>query len=237
MARRLCTICARGGSKGVPNKNVRPLFGRPLIAWTIDQARASGLFALVAVSSDSAAILDAAGAAGADLLIERPLELASDHAAKVPAIHHAFRTAEARTGLRFDTFVDLDCTSPLRLPADIAGAVAMVESGEAGNVLSVAPARHSPYFNQLEAAADGTVQVAKKLDKPVLRRQDAPACYDVNASVYVWQREPFMSEPYLFDRRTRLYVMPAERSVDIDSELDFAFVEFLMGRTLRAAAE
>lgn len=232
--RRLCTICARGGSKGVPGKNIRPLFGKPLIAHTIEQAKASRLFALVAVSSDSPAILAAAKEAGADLLIDRPADMASDSAGKLPAIHHALRMSERLTGRDYAIQADLDCTAPLRLPEDIAGAIALVESGAADNVISVAPARHSPYFNLLETDAEGFARLSKPVDPPIERRQDAPPCFDINASIYVWRREPFLAQPYLFGPRTRLYVMPPERSVDIDSELDFQFVEFLMGRA-RAA--
>lgn len=227
---RLCTICARGGSKGVPGKNVRDLAGMPLIAHSIRQARDSGLFAAIAVSSDSALILETAKAWGADLVIERPAEMASDTAPKLPVIHHAIQSAEAALGRSFATLVDLDATSPLRLPEDIAATVRMVETGEAGNVLTVTPAHRSPYFNMLEQDADGTVRLSKPLPNGVVRRQDAPACYDMNASVYTWGRHPFMEVPYSMDARTRLYVMPRERSIDIDDDVDFAIVEFLMRR-------
>ena len=229
-ARRLCTICARGGSKGVPNKNIRPLFGKPLIAHTVEQAKASQLFALVAVSSDSPAILAAAKAAGADLLIDRPAEMANDTADKLPAIRHAWQMSERLTGRSYDILTDMDCTAPLRLIEDIAGALALVESGGADNVISVAPSRHSPYFNLLENNAEGFGGLSKPVNPPIVRRQDAPPCFDINASIYVWRREPFLANPFLYGPRTRLYVMPPERSVDIDSELDFQFVEFLMGR-------
>ncbi len=234
--RRLCTICARGGSKGVPNKNIRPLFGKPLIAHTIEQAKASRLFALVAVSSDSPAILAAAKTAGADLMIDRPAEMAHDTAAKLPAIQHAVRMSERLTGRSYAILADLDATAPLRLTADIAGAVALVESGAADNVISVAPARHSPYFNLLETDGDGFARLSKPVDPPIVRRQDAPPCFDINASIYVWRRDAFLAKPYLYGARTRLFVMPAERSVDIDSELDFRFVEFLMGRARATAS-
>jgi len=227
---RLCTICARGGSKGVPNKNIRPLLGKPLIQHTIEQAKASRLFQLVAVSSDAPAILDAAGRAGADLLIERPEHLANDAAAKLPAIQHAVLEVERRAGLRFDILTDLDATSPLRTLEDIAGAIAMVESGEADNVLSATEAKHSPYYTLFELDEHGAPQVSKKLDKPLVRRQDAPFCYAGNASIYVWRREPFLSEPYLFSPRTRIFPMPADRSIDIDTETDFQMVEFFMRR-------
>src|ERR1700704_6139778 len=114
--KRLCTICARGGSKGVKGKNLRPLLGRPLIAHSLEQARSCGLFELIAVSSDASEILEVARAFGADLLIQRPDELASDTAAKIPAIRHAVLEAESRSAQHFDTLVDLDATSPLRIP-------------------------------------------------------------------------------------------------------------------------
>ena len=111
----LCTICARGGSKGVPGKNIRPIAGKPLIAHSIDQAKRTGLFAAVAVSSDSEEIIETASAWGADLVIRRPEEMATDRAGKLPAIRHAALTAEERLGRKLDILVDLDCTSPLRL--------------------------------------------------------------------------------------------------------------------------
>lgn len=226
--RRLCTICARGGSKGVANKNLRALLGRPLIAHSIEQARASGLFERIAVSSDSAAILDAAGRHGADDLVERPAEMATDTAAKVPAIRHCVETVEARVGRRFDTLVDLDATAPLRLPEDIAGAVRLLEERGIANVITGAPARRSPYFNLVEVGADGIARLSKPLPAAVVRRQDAPPCYDMNASIYVWRHDALFEDPPIFKQDTALFVMPEERSVDIDSELDFRIVHMIL---------
>lgn len=227
---RLCTICARGGSKGVPGKNLRLLAGRPLIAHSIEHALASGLFDVVAVSSDSDEILEAAARAGAGHLIRRPDELASDTAAKAPAIRHAVAESEVRTGRRFDTLVDLDATAPLRLPEDIVGAVALLEERGVTSVITGAPAHRSPYFNLVERGPDGVVRVAKPLPGGVVRRQDAPACFDMNASIYVWRRDPFMADPKVFYADTLLFEMPPERSLDIDSPLDFEIVGFLMER-------
>ena len=223
-------MCARGGSKGVTHKNLRPLAGRPLIAHSVEQARASGLFEAIAVSSDSPEILAVAASAGADLLVRRPAELATDTAAKLPAIRHCLESVEQRSGQRFDVLVDLDATSPLRLPADIVGAVALLETGGAGNVITGAPARRSPYFNLVERRQDGTVGLSKPPSGPIVRRQDAPACFDMNASIYVWWRDDFLAHPAIFQDRTRLYEMPEERSIDIDSELDLAIVAFLLQR-------
>lgn len=227
---RLCTICARGGSKGVKNKNVRQLHGQPLIAYSIRQAKECGLFSAVAVDSDSDQILAVAAEWGADHLIKRPDALATDQAAKLPAIQHCVSEVERITGQTFDVIVDLDATSPLRIPDDIAGSVRLLEERGAGNVITGMPARRSPYFNLVELDEDGVAVLSKKLAVPVVRRQDAPRCYDMNASVYVWRREVLFSGTTVFNRDTLLYEMPEERSIDIDSELDFAFVEFLMNR-------
>lgn len=231
----LCTICARGGSKGVPGKNLRPLLGKPLIAHSIAQAKESGLFAAVAVSSDSEEILDAAKRHGADVLVRRPDEMATDAAPKVPAIRHCFETTERALSRIFPVFVDLDATSPLRLPQDIVGAVRLLEETGASSVITGAPARRSPYFNLVELDARGVPHVSKQLSTPLPRRQDAPRCFDMNASIYVWRRDAFLASPTVFYDDTRLFEMPEERSTDIDSALDWEIVQLLMARQERAA--
>lgn len=225
---RLCTICARGGSKGVKGKNIRELLGKPLIAHSIAQAKASELFELIAVSSDSDAILQASNDFGANILVKRPSEMASDTSPKVPAIRHCVKEVEKITGQRFDTLVDLDATSPLRTSEDIVAAVALLEEKEVANVITASPARRSPYFNLVELNELGVVELSKLPKTPIVRRQDAPKCYDMNASIYVWKYEALFRDPAIFQKDTLLYVMPEDRSIDIDSELDFMFVEFLM---------
>lgn len=224
----ICTICARGGSKGVPGKNIRLLMDKPLIAHSIGQAKATGLFAAIAVSSDSDRILDAAREYGADLLIKRPAELASDTAGKLPAILHALTESEIRLGITADYLIDLDATSPLRLPGDIQACADLLIDTGASNVITGAPAHRSPYFNLVERAPDGTVQLSKQLPSPVLRRQDSPDCFDMNASIYGWRREVLRDDPKLFYPDTQIYVMPRNRSIDIDEELDFAIVTMIM---------
>lgn len=225
---RICTICVRGGSKGVPGKNWRELAGLPLYAHSIKQARESGLFDKIVISTDAPEVLAKAVEFGADLAVDRPAELASDTAGKVPAIAHAVETAEAHFGLTFETCVDLDATSPLRLAEDIVGAVELLESTNSESVITGAEAHRSPYFNLVEADENGFVSTAKKLPNGVLRRQDAPKTYDMNASVYVWRRAALLEGKKVFFDTTRIYEMPAERSFDIDSELDFKIVQLLM---------
>ncbi|QDF39289.1 acylneuraminate cytidylyltransferase family protein [Bradyrhizobium symbiodeficiens] len=230
----LCTICARGGSKGVVGKNARDLLGKPVLAWSIAQARETGLFDAIAFSSDSNALLDAALKAGADIAVKRPDEMATDTAPKLPAIRHCLERAIAQTGRTPEIFVDLDVTSPLRLASDITGAVALLRESGTRNVITGAPARRSPYFNLVEQRTDGSVGLSKTADPPITRRQDAPRCFDMNASIYVWRVAPFLEQPAVFYPDTRLFEMPEERSIDIDSDLDFALVELLLRQRLPA---
>ncbi len=225
---RICTICVRGGSKGIKNKNIRPLAGRPLLAHTLEQARKCKLFQWIAVSSDSDEILRVASSWGADELVVRPPELALDTSPKIPAIRHCVETVEQRTGKPFDIVVDLDATSPLRHIEDIKGAVALLEDQGISNVITAAPARRSPYFNLVELGEDGVARLSKPLKESIVRRQDSPPCFDMNASIYVWKRAALFNNPTLFNTDTGLFVMPENRSLDIDTELDFEIVEILM---------
>jgi CMP-N,N'-diacetyllegionaminic acid synthase len=230
---RLCTICARGGSKGVKNKNIRQLMDKPLIAHSIAQAKSSGIFDLVAISSDSEQILKVGEEWGADILIKRPDILATDQAAKLPVIQHCLKEVEKITGQFYDTVVDLDATSPLRIIEDIIGAVDLLEKRRVSNVITGMPSRRSPYFNLVEINQNGYVELSKTLSQPIVRRQDAPVCYDMNASIYVWNREVLLSNDKLFMPDTLLYAMPEERSIDIDSELDYDLVELIMKRRIK----
>ncbi len=224
----ICTMCARGGSKGVAGKNGRLLLGRPLLAWSIEQAKQTGLFSTIAFSSDCDMLIEIALHFGADIAVKRPDEMATDTAAKLPAIRHCLEQAMLRTGEHPDIFVDLDVTSPLRLASDILGAVNLLRDSGARSVITGAPARRSPYFNLVEERADGTVGLSKVADPPIVRRQDSPRCFDMNASIYVWNVASFLSDPRVFYPNTRLFEMPEERSIDIDSEIDFTLVELLL---------
>jgi N-acylneuraminate cytidylyltransferase/CMP-N,N'-diacetyllegionaminic acid synthase len=228
----ICTICARGGSKGIKNKNIRELAGKPLLVYTLEQAKVSELFDLVAVSSDSAEILEVARACNADFLVERPAELAMDTTAKIPVVRHCVEAAEQFSRTKFDVIVDLDCTSPLRLVSDIKGAVDLLQSSNALNIITAAPARRSPYFNLVELDDANVVRLSKPLEKPIVCRQHSPQCFDMNASIYVWKRSALFDLPTVFNSDTRLFVMPPERSIDIDTELDFEIVEFIMRKRL-----
>ena len=230
--KRLCTICARGGSKGVKNKNIRNLCGKPLIAYSIEQAQVSQLFDDIAVSSEDTRILDIARTYGVQHLIQRPPHLATDNAPKLSVIQHCVRETENHVGDVFNTVVDLDATSPLRDIEDIVTAIQILERSDAHNLLTGTLSRKSPYFNMVDTLDNGAVRLIRPMKPPIVRRQDVPKTYDLNASIYVWNRNALLSCNTLIDEHTVLYVMPPERSLDIDSELDFEMIEFMMRKRM-----
>ena len=236
--KRVCTILARAGSRGAPGKNTRLLGGVPLVTHSIRHAQATGLFDTVVVSTDDPAVRRIAEGEQVDLVIVRPAELASATAGKLPAVVHAVEAAEVQLGRDFDVVIDLDVTSPLRTPEDIAAAVNLLEADTGvTNVITGTPARRSPFFNLVERAPDGTVSLVRPTDPPILRRQDAPECFDMNASVYVWWRARLSAGLPVVNPGTRLHVMPEERSHDIDSELDWSIVTYLHGLANGLAAD
>jgi len=354
---KLCTIGMRGGSKGVPGKNVRHLLGKPLMAYTIEQARDSGLFEHIVVTTDMEEIAEISRNYGAESWFLRPTEMANDKAAKLPAIKHALLEAEKHYEQKFDVVVDLDVTSPLRFVSDITNAFEQFSRENADILISATTSRKSPYFNMVEffegklklvkhenlgsifikpnasirdtiatlnqtgekclivvqddrsflgTLSDGDLRKAiyngagmndsiekifnrdsisvvdgkykeeeiKNLFKSnkfdlipvinndrivvnfitweefftdeqskikqvlnvpnnlIVRRQDAPKVYDMNASIYIYKRNVLLTTETNFTDNTSLYTMPEERSIDIDTELDFEIVEFLMKKRL-----
>ncbi len=229
----VATICARGGSKGLPRKNVRLLAGRPLIAHTIEQARACRAISQIYVSTDDDEIAEVARASGAVVPYRRPPELATDQAAKLPAVEHLLRHVESQ-GVRVDVAVDLQPTSPLRFSEDIEGALRL--SDTAPLVVSVTEPSHNPYYTLVETREDGTLALSKPATFD--RRQDAPAVWGLNGAIYVWQRAAIAhaAEHGFWSVPARPFVMPRNRSVDIDDLEDFEMAEWLMQRRARAGS-
>lgn len=228
MSKILCTICARGGSKGVKNKNIKHIYGKPLIAYTIEQAKASELFDHIVISTDSDDIANIAKEYGAEVFFKRSAELASDTAGKLEVIRDAFIRSEKYYNKTYDYLIDLDATAPLRDTDDIVNSFKQFLEDNNDNLITAMPSRRSPYFNLVEQDKSGKLYLSKKLDDTIVRRQDVPKSYDMNASIYIWKRDTILNKNSLFLEKTGLYVMPEERSIDIDTELDYKFVEFLI---------
>ncbi len=225
-SRVLCVITARGGSKRVPGKNIRPLAKKPLIAWTIDAARACGdLLHAVVVSTDDEAIARVAHEAGAEVPFMRPPELSTDDAKSLPVVQHATTFIEKRDGVTFDWILLLQPTSPLRTAEDIKDALRLAERAPYHSVVSVKPMPVHPIFAK-KIDVDGLLQTFMLEEPEGLRRQDvSPPAYCRNGAIYLTRREVLMEQNSLYGKCIGALVMPEERSVDIDSPLDFALAE------------
>lgn len=222
--RTVATICARGGSKGLPRKNVLPFAGKPLVAHTIEQALACPGISDVYISTDDDEIADVAHRFGAQVPYRRPVELATDQAAKIPAVEHLVAYLEEQ-GEVIDFVVDLQPTSPLRAPEDLANALALVDRADL--VVSVTEPSHNPYYSLVEVAADGTLHLSKTHE--AVRRQDVPQVWGLNGSIYVWRRAALKQAVTqgFWGVSILPSVMPRERSVDIDDAFDFEMAEWL----------
>ena len=226
----LATICVRGGSKGLPGKNIRPLLGKPLLAYTIECARACPVVEHIVVSTDSDEIAAVAEKWGVPVPFRRPDKLASDTSAKIGAIRHAVKYVEKHSGYHPDIVVDLDAGVPLRAPEDITACVdVLVKNPHLDAAVTVYEAERNPYFNMVEFRGE-LIHLVKRAPNPVVRRQDAPLVYSVSASVFAWRRGS-MSVTHLYKGRWGGCVVPRERAIDIDHEIDFQFVEFLLKRS------
>ena len=226
-------IGARKGSKGIPGKNFRPLCGKPLIDWSLDQLLDNPRVGAVVVSTDDAEIYDYATARGALKIGLRPAHLATDTAGKWGVWQHALAASEALIG-PVGAFLDLDCTSPLRRPEDIDAALDLYKIEHPDLVMSCCEARKNPYFNLVEPDASGALHVSKPLPGGVVARQQAPVVYEHAASTYVVDPAYLKRSNGLWEGRVIPYLMPPERCVDIDTPFDFRLVEFLMQEAMNA---
>jgi N-acylneuraminate cytidylyltransferase len=219
----LAVISARGGSKGVPRKNVRELAGRPLIFWTIDSAKKSKYIDRLILSSDDEEIIDVARALGCEVPFVRPGALATDTARGVDVLCHAVQHA----GADYDYVVLLQPTSPLRTVTDIDTAIELCVQKAAVSVVSVTEASKSPYW-MYQMNDDGLL--VPFVENAPSNRQQLPLSYVLNGAVYVCEVKELLASREIIDAQTLAYVMPAERSYDIDSETDFVICEFLKTR-------
>jgi CMP-N-acetylneuraminic acid synthetase len=222
----LCIICARKGSKRLKNKNIKKLFGKPLIFHTIKQAINSKIFDKVVFSSDSKKLIKMAIKFGALSWFVRPKKLSNDKAAKMPVIKHAILEAEKKFGYKFDYICDLDVTSPLRKISDIRNAFKKIKISNQDMLISGNKARKNPFFNMIQKNGKNSVKLVIKPKKFYVRTQDAPAVYELNASIYFWKRNACFIQKGPFCKKTFFYEMPYKRSIDIDNLSDFKLVEF-----------
>lgn len=222
-------IFARGGSKGIPRKNLKLLGGKPLIAHSIDIAKACPSIESVIVSTDDDAIADVSRKFGADVPFMRPGELATDKAPEWLAWRHAIRWHEEHRG-KFDIFLSLPTTSPFRNVADVESCIACLrQDTQADIVVTATEASRSPYFNMVRMDGDGYAHLVMN-GREYAHRQDVPAVYDLTTVAYAARPGFVLSAARYFDGRVRMVQVPPERAIDIDTPLDFEIAEFLASR-------
>jgi CMP-N,N'-diacetyllegionaminic acid synthase len=225
----LITICGRGGSKGIPGKNIRFLAGKPLIAYSIEVAHnfSEKYAADIALSTDDAAIKQVAADYGLVSNYTRPAELSTDNAGKIETIYDLLSFEERNREKRYDYILDLDITSPLRHLEDLETALLNFQKDEkAANLFSVNFAARNPYFNMVEQQPNGYYGLVKT--GKFLTRQSAPAVYDLNASFYFYRRSFFeRGKSMTINEHSMIYVMP-HICFDLDNPIDFDFMEYLV---------
>jgi len=225
-------IFARGGSKGLPGKNIRLLAGKPLIAWSIEHARAVQRIDRVIVSTDSQEIANVARKYGAEVPFIRPAKLSDDSSPEWLAWRHALDYICQTEGSMPDVMVSIPATAPLRSPLDIENCLDEYEKGSVDVVITVTDAQRNPYFNMVKENADGTVGLVIPPQSKVTRRQDAPTMYDIATVAYVASPDFVMAHQSAFEGRVRSVHIPVERAIDIDTLIDFKIAEILYANAI-----
>lgn len=225
----LYVIPARGGSKGIPGKNIKPLAGKPLISYTIDVARELAPDCDICVTTDDADIISTVEAMDLKVPFVRPAELATDHSGTYEVLIHALDFYESQ-GIHYDTLVLLQPTSPLRTADDVRSCLQLY-TPEIDMVVSVMQAATNPYYNAFETDENGFLHISKG-DGKYTRRQDAPKVWEYNGAVYVINTASLRKMKLGEFTRRKMYEMSRERSIDLDTPTDWLIAETLIGNNL-----
>lgn len=219
-------VFARGGSKGLPGKNIKKLSGKPLIQYSIEIAKALRSIDKIFVSTDDAAIAEIALQLGA-IVIPRPLELGKDDTPEWLAWRHAILWCQSHYGV-FDYFVSLPATSPLRSECDVENAIKKIQSEQADMCIAITQSSRSPYFNMVKINSAGCLELACKADSEVTRRQDAPPVFDITTVVYVGLPKFILDKYGIFSGKLVSIEVPRVRAIDIDDIYDFKLAEAII---------
>jgi CMP-N-acetylneuraminic acid synthetase len=224
----LCVIPARAGSRQLVGKNMRLLAGKPLIQYAFENAQGCPEIDRTIVSTDSDDVASLARELGLHVPFRRPAALAEGHVGTIDVLLHAMDYIEQRERDHYDVLVLLHATAPLCAVEDVTACIQTLISSGAGSVFTVAPAQRNPYFNMVEISEDGTVRLCKQGD--FATRQDAPKVYELNSAVYAWRWDSLRDHKSVVLPDSRVHVMPRERSIDIDDELDLQLAELIIAR-------
>lgn len=224
-------IFARGGSKGVLRKNLKPLDGKPLIAYSINSALENELIDEVIVSTDDSEIAEVAKSLGAKVPFIRPEELARDDSPEWLSWQHAVKYCQ-NNSIDFDIFVVLPATAPLRNNTDITKCIEKLESSNSDMIITVRNAERNPWFNMVKKDEKGQTVIVNKPKENIFRRQDVPIVFDMTTVAYVSSKEYILEKTSIFDGTLDHVVIPKERAIDIDDEVDFEFAEYLLRKNV-----
>ncbi|HKW59008.1 MAG TPA: acylneuraminate cytidylyltransferase family protein [Candidatus Dormibacteraeota bacterium] len=225
-ARTLALVVARGGSKSIPRKNLALLAGKPLIAWTIEAAASCRTQLRVVVSTDDDEIARVAARCGAEVPFMRPAALAEDATPTTPVVRHALDTLAALNGYAPERVLLLQPTSPLRTAADVDAAVALFDERDANAVVSVGPAADHP--DLLRRVSDHGVLEEYSPHSSATRRQELEQIYALNGAIYLARRDSLLARDSFYAERTYAYVMPPERSIDVDDPWDLHLCDLIL---------
>lgn len=224
----LASICVRGGSKGVPQKNIKDLNGKPLLFYTIECAKKTSSLQSVVLSSDSDVMIEIAKNYGIETTIKRPDYLSTDGASKWDVFIHLVEEFEARSGETVEYLVDLDVTVPLRKPSQIDGAIEMMLNNDVDVVITGYEPERNPYFNMMEITDGIYAKIVKRSEKPIVCRQDAPLVYSLTPAVYVIKKSALYNFKHWSEAKCMIFEIPRKDAIDIDTPFDFKLVEYLM---------
>jgi N-acylneuraminate cytidylyltransferase len=226
----IALICARGGSKGLPGKNIKLLAGVPLIGWSIKIAKQIERISRVIVSTDSEEIAKVALEYGAEVPFMRPKQLALDDSPEWLVWRHAIDYLESNENEIIDGIVVLPVTAPLRATTDVDNCIDLFEEGEVESIITVSVANRSPYFNMTKTDNQGYSSLVIQPEEKITRRQDVPPVFDITTVAYVVDSNFVKKYNGLFEGKVKSVVIPQERAIDIDTLLDFKFAECLAAK-------
>jgi len=226
----ICIIAARGGSKGVPRKNIRLLVNKPLIAHAIENSLKSGIFSNVIVSTEDEEIAKISKKYGADVPFMRPKNLAKDTTGMAEVLIHAVKKLKS-LGYDFDIFVNRDCTVPFLRNSDISSCIKLLKKSDSDAVYGVYIQHFNPYFNMMEIASNGYLKFSKKMKIKPVRRQDAPKVYQLNG-LFVYNTKQFMKYKNQYPPKGIPFEIPSETGLMIDTELEFKTAEMIIKHKL-----
>lgn len=222
-------ITARGGSKSILRKNITLVGGKPLIAWTVQAAQQSGCLDRLILSTDDEEIASIAKEWGVEVPFTRPAELAQDDSPHIDVVIHAIQWLSENDGLDPDYILLLQPTSPLRSAEDIVAAIQLVRERNADSVVSVSPVQDHPYFTY-KISKDGVLEDFLPRLEGYLRRQVLPPAYALNGAIYVVKRTVLLTQRTFFPEKTIAYIMPEERSMDVDTPWDMKLVDLILSK-------